>query len=82
VHPLASVVRLEISASVGLAVARDVADLAAQHLPGLASTTDRDPRAPQNLVPVGALERHLRHHLGDAQWIRRSLMQHLAESTA
>lgn len=82
VHPLASVVRLEISAAVGLAVARDVGDLAAQHLPDLASTTDRDPRAPQNLVPVGALEQRLRHHLGDALWIRRSLMQHLAESAA
>ena len=82
VHPLASVVRLEMSAAVGLAATRHVADLTAQHLPGLASTPDRDPRAPQNLVPVGALEQHLRHRLGDAQWIRRTLMQRLAEMAA
>ena len=30
-----------------------IADLTARALPRLASTSDRDPRAPQNLVPVG-----------------------------
>jgi hypothetical protein len=56
--------------------------MTAQHLPGLASTADRDPRAPQNLVPVGALEQQLRHRLGDPRWIRRMLMQHLSEIAA
>ena len=33
----------------------------------------RDPRAPQNLVPIGALEQHLRRGLGDARLIHRRL---------
>jgi hypothetical protein len=81
-HTLASVVRLEMSAAAGLEAARRAAGLTAQHLPGLASTADRDPRAPQNLVPVGALEQQLRHRLGDPRWIRRMLMQHLSEIAA
>ena len=81
-HPLASVVRLETWAAVGLEAARDAAEVTARHLPELASTAARDPRAPQNLVPVGALEQHLRHRLGDPQHIRRCLMQHLAEAAA
>jgi hypothetical protein len=76
------VVRLEMSAAAGLEAARRAAGLTAQHLPGLASTADRDPRAPQNLVPVGALEQQLRHRLGDPRWIRRMLMQHLSEIAA
>lgn len=81
-HPLASVVRLETWAAVGLQAALSAADVTARHLPTLASTADRDPRAPQNLVPVGALEQHLRHRLGDAQHIRRCLMQHLTKMAA
>ena len=44
--------------------------------------TARDPRAPQNLVPVGALEAVLTHRLGDREWIRRLLTAHLASSGA
>ena len=33
--------------------------------PPLCGRRPRDPRAPQNLQPIGALERQLRHHLGD-----------------
>jgi hypothetical protein len=79
-HPLASVVRLETWTAIGLDAARAAADTTARHLPALASTADRDPRAPQNLVPVGALEQHLRHRLGDPQHIRRCLMKHLTEA--
>ena len=81
-HRLASVVRLETWAAVGLQAARAAADVTARYLPTLASTPDRDPRAPQNLVPVGALEHHLRHRLGDPQHIRRCLMRHLTEMAA
>jgi hypothetical protein len=31
----------------------------------------RDPRSPQNLLPVGALEAALTHRLGDRRWIGR-----------
>jgi hypothetical protein len=34
-------------------------------LPRYAGLGHIDPRAPQNLQPVAALERHLRHGLGD-----------------
>jgi hypothetical protein len=79
-HGFAGVARLEISQAIGLAEAVRVADLAARALPRLASTPDRDPRAPQNLVPVGALERHLRHRMGDPAWIRRLLVTALNDA--
>jgi hypothetical protein len=78
-HPLGSVARLEMWETVGLDAARAAADVTARHLPGLASTPDRDPRAPQNLVPVGALEQALRHRLGDPALVRRLLTARLAE---
>ena len=79
-HSFAGVARLEISQTTGLVAALSAADLTARVLPRLASTPDRDPRAPQNLVPVGALEHHLRHRLGDPAWIRRLLLTALAEA--
>jgi hypothetical protein len=50
-------------------------------LPVFASQPGRDPRAPQNLYPVGALETQLRHRLGDAQLVRRAIEAHLLEET-
>jgi hypothetical protein len=79
-HGFAGVARREISQSTGLAEAVRAADLRRAPRPRLASTPDRDPRAPQNLVPVGALEHHLRHRLGDPAWIRRLLLTSLAEA--
>ena len=76
-HPLAGLARLEISTGARLDQARIAADLTARLLPELASTLERDPRAPQNLLPIGALERALRHALGDPQWIRRILVAYL-----
>lgn len=70
---LAGLVRLEVSDSVGLEAARALADGAAGWLPGFAPTRARDPRAPQNLLPIGALEARLRRLLGDASLIRRKL---------
>ena len=42
-------------------------------LPPLAGIDYKDPRAPQNLVPIGGLEKILRHRLGDARLLYRSL---------
>jgi len=81
-HPLAGLVRLEISTGVGAARASDAADLSARFLPEFASTPERDSRAPQNLLPIGALERALRHALGDPQWIRRMLISYLNAAEA
>jgi len=50
-----------------------LADLTTRLLPPLASSPHKDPRAPQNLVPIGGLERELRHRLGDQQLLYRSL---------
>jgi uncharacterized protein len=70
---LAGIVRLEVSDSVGLEGARRLADATAILLPRFAPTRGRDPRAPQNLLPIGALEQHLRRRLGDPRVIRRRL---------
>lgn len=64
--PWSGIVRLELPASAGLTEARRVADGAAALLPRFAGVPHIDPRAPQNLQPTGALERYLRHLLGDA----------------
>lgn len=70
---MAGVVRLEVAATAGLRIAQELAELAGSVLPLFASEPTRDPRAPQNLYPVGALEAHLRRRLGDQHLIRRAL---------
>ncbi len=70
---LTGVVRLETPAGRGLDEARRLADLAARELPRFASDATRDPRAPQNLLPIGGLEARLKHRLGDPAVIRRGI---------
>jgi hypothetical protein len=41
-----------------------------------------DPRAPQNLVPIGALERELRHRMGDPGLVYRALRLAVSEREA
>jgi len=71
--PWSGVVRLECSAELPRRQVVELANQTAQLLPRLASTPHKDPRAPQNLVPIGGLERELRHRLGDQQLLYRSL---------
>ena len=71
--PWSGVVRLECSADLPLAEVTRLGDLTARLLPPLASAPHKDPRAPQNLVPIGGLERELRHRLGDQQILYRAL---------
>jgi hypothetical protein len=71
--PWSGVVRLECSADLPLPELSRLADLSALLLPPLASSPHKDPRAPQNLVPIGGLERELRRRLGDQQLLYRSL---------
>jgi hypothetical protein len=71
--PWSGVVRLECPSDLPVADAIAIADRTARVLPPLASTPHKDPRAPQNLVPIGGLERHLRHRLGDPALLYRSL---------
>ncbi|MGH7553250.1 MAG: hypothetical protein ACREMQ_09535 [Longimicrobiales bacterium] len=72
-HPWAGVVRCEATAELALPDARNLADRTARSLPRFASAPHKDPRAPQNLYPIGGLERELRRRLGDAGLIYRSL---------
>lgn len=76
-HGYAGIVRLELPATPGGAPVH-VADMLTHHLPRFASKPEHDPRAPQNLLPVGALERRLRHELGDARYIRRLIEDSIA----
>jgi len=69
---------LECSADLTAEDAVALADVTAQVLPRLASAPHKDPRAPQNLVPIGGLERQLRHRLGDAALLYRALRGALA----
>ncbi len=81
-HSLAGVVRLETVVDVGVARAREIADLTTLYLPGFASPRERDPRAPQNLLPIGGLETRLRHEMGDQAWVRRSIERYLYQQIA
>lgn len=78
-HPWEAVVRCETPVEgMDLSIARQLADEVAAVLPRFASSPHRDVRAPQNLYPIGALERHLRHRLGDGALVSRHLRRHVA----
>lgn len=62
--PWHGIVRLEFPQSSGLAEATRVANQLAGALPRFAGIRHIDPRAPQNLQPIGALEQQLRRRLG------------------
>ena len=73
VHPLSTVMRVEMPASLPLDEAVDLANECTVALPRFASSPVHDARAPQNLTPVRGLERALRRRLGDAAWLRRRI---------
>lgn len=81
-HELAGLVRCEVRMELGLEQAVTIADLVACHLPRYAGRPGIDPRAPQNLTPVGALEERLKHRLGSAILISRALLTHIAKDAA
>jgi hypothetical protein len=77
---LAGLVRLEVASGIGVEAARRLADATALALPRFAPSRGRDPRSPQNLLPIGALEAHLRRAMGDARLIRRHVVERLTEA--
>jgi hypothetical protein len=79
---LHGLVRLEVAESVGAPEARFLADLTAVLLPRFAPPRARDPRSPQNLLPIGALEQQLRHALGDQRLVRRWIQTLVARETS
>jgi hypothetical protein len=79
-HEFAGLVRCEVRMAVGLDAARRIADVVARHLPRYAGRPGIDPRAPQNLTPVGALEARLKHRLGSPSVIGRAIHSHLSSN--
>lgn len=71
--PAGGLVRCEIDADMSQADASRVATRVSATLPRFASARHKDPRAPQNLYPIGGLERELRHRLGEKDLAMRSL---------
>lgn len=72
-HAWAGVVRCEASIDVAVGQVAALADRVAATLPRFASVPQKDPRAPQNLYPIGGLERELRRRLGDQPLLLRAL---------
>ena len=60
-----------------LSFTKALVSAAASMLPRFASSPIRDPRAPQNLLPVGALEQEMKRRLGDPLMIRRAIEKDL-----
>ncbi|MEX1093535.1 MAG: DNA double-strand break repair nuclease NurA [Acidimicrobiia bacterium] len=71
--PAGGLVRCEIDGDVNRVQAIRLADSVSASLPRFASERHKDPRAPQNLYPIGGLERELRHRLGDREMAIRAL---------
>jgi hypothetical protein len=75
---LSGLALLEMSGATPQADALRLADATAATLPAFASESYQDDRAPQNLLPVGLLERELRHLLGDADLVHRLALKAFA----
>jgi len=71
--PWAGIVRCECSPNLAADDVVALADRTARLLPRFASAEHKDPRAPQNLYPIGGLERELRRRLGDPHLLYRAL---------
>lgn len=71
--PWSGIVRVECAADLPPAEVIRLAGLSQICLGRFASASYKDSRAPQNLYPIGGLERDLRHRLGDPQLLYRAL---------
>jgi hypothetical protein len=71
--PWSGIVGFEFPASAGLDAAVKAFDELTARLPRFAGVPHRDPRAPQNLQPIGALEWRLRHLLGPSALAERAV---------
>jgi hypothetical protein len=81
-HAWSGVIRCEASGQLPAADVIVLADRTAAVLPLVASEPHLDPRAPQNLVPIAALERRLRHLMGDPGLVYRALRLAVSERRA
>jgi hypothetical protein len=76
--PMASIIRLEFAGKIPIEEVRTLADGLATLLPRHAGVAHVDPRAPQNLQPIGALESHLGHLMGDIGMAERAIRDVIA----
>ncbi|WP_190399566.1 hypothetical protein [Pseudanabaena sp. FACHB-1998] len=79
-HDLHGIIRIDLDGGVSLERAKAIADQSTYLIPNYASHPTRDPRAPQNLTPVGALEKELGRRMGSRELISRRLREFLANS--
>lgn len=68
---LAGLARFEVAGTAGLEPAKAILDRCAALVPLFASPYGRDPRAPQNLLPISTLEIELRRRLGSQLILNR-----------
>jgi hypothetical protein len=73
--PWSGVVRIECAADLHIDEVIRLANLSQATLGRFASAPYKDGRAPQNLYPIGGLERELRHRLGDPRLLYRALRE-------
>jgi hypothetical protein len=73
--PWSGVVRVECAADLPIAEVIRLAELSQVSLGRFASAPYKDGRAPQNLYPIGGLEREIRHRLGDPRLLYRGLRE-------
>jgi len=71
--PWAGVVRVECGADLPTAAAIRLAGVSQVVLSRYAAAEYKDSRAPQNLYPIGGLERQLRRRLGNPALLSRAL---------
>jgi hypothetical protein len=71
--PWSGLIRAECSIELPKPAVVALADLSVVTLPRFAATAYKDPRAPQNLIPIAGLEQRLRSRLGDARLLHRAL---------
>ena len=71
--PWAGIVRIECGGELPIELVVALADLSQVTVPRYASVAYKDSRAPQNLYPIGGLERALRRRLGDPALLYRAL---------
>jgi hypothetical protein len=73
--PWAGIVRIECSSDLLPDEVTRLANVSQACLGRFASHSYKDSRAPQNLYPIGGLERELRHRLGDPRLLYRALRE-------
>ena len=70
--PLSGLARLESVCDFGIEKAKSLADSSCL-LSFYGASRERDPRSPQNLLPIGILESQLKHLLGDSGILKRAI---------